>query len=321
MSVVVFGSANVDLVVSVDRHPFPGETVPALGRPRIQAGGKGVNQAVAAQKSTGHSTTFIGAVGIDPDGEIIRRTLESNGIVAALRSVAEVATGTSIIAVDRAAENMIIVVAGANDTLLSASETEANLLRSADVALFQGEIPPRGFESAAGVAREAGASIILNAAPAWKLSPMQLELVDVLIVNESESRAIAEGVGIDSESSSPEELCNALALIVPAVAMTLGSAGAVWAAGGSSAVLVPAPRVIAIDTTGAGDTFCGVVAGSLAEGFSLADAIDRGVHAAAVAVTRVGASDAVPDLAELDRSMSQRFTDHGAAPRPTQKGI
>jgi ribokinase len=319
VTVVVFGSANVDLVVTVDRHPRPGETVAARGPARRQAGGKGLNQAIASARSAAHLTVFVGATGIDDDGRLIAETLQRAGVSAQLRLVPGAATGTALVVIDGDAENTIIVSEGANQSLSDVTASERETLGAADVALFQGEIPPEGFESGATTARAGGAIVVLNPAPVWTLTPAQAALVDVLVVNDSESRLVAEGLGIRPGSAGADELCRSLAARFPSVVITLGADGVVWVSAGSPPQRIAAPRVTAVDTTGAGDTFCGTLAGSLAEGLPFGSAVERGVRASAAAVTRVGAADAVPALSEIPHLLPP--TAGGpAGSRTTQKG-
>lgn len=316
MTVVVFGSANVDLVVPVNRHPSPGETVSASAPTRLQAGGKGLNQAIAASRSAAHPTTFIGAVGRDANAGLIAAALADAGVDAQLRQVENVATGTAIVTVDAHGENSIVVVAGANACLTTASDHDRAILRDADVAVFQGEVPTGGFEAVARASQEAGTLVLLNAAPAWPLSTTQAELVDVLVVNETECIEIARGFGIRTELRNPATLCAELTTIFPAVVVTLGADGAVWSYRGSPAKHVRAPRVDVVDTTGAGDTFCGVVAAQLAGGRSLSRSVADGVQAAALTVTRPGAAAAIPGSAELSVS-----TQESEEPSPTAYDI
>ena len=238
MSVVVYGSANVDLVVTVDRHPAPGETVAALGAVRRQAGGKGLNQAIGSRRAGGHPTAFIGAVGADAEAELVRQTLQQAGVEAVLRRSATLATGFAIVTVDRSAENEIVVVAGANAALDGVTSAEASLLKSANVAVFQGETPQAGFRAAASIARGVGARILLNPSPVWALTDEEIALVDLLVVNETEARLVADQLGIAAGQIGVEAVWCALGSRFPAVVLTRGSRGALWGAGGGPPALM-----------------------------------------------------------------------------------
>jgi ribokinase len=298
MSVVVFGSANVDLMVDVERHPHPGETVASVGPIRQQAGGKGLNQAIAARRAGGCATTFIGAVGSDDAAAILEGALRDGGVDMRLRRSAG-PSGSAIILLDPTAENEIVVVAGANADLVDVTTEEELVLRRSQVAIFQGETPTPGFVQAAAIVRNAGGLVILNPSPVWNISPSELALVDVLVVNEAEAILLA-GVAPDREGDLTH-IWRSLRARVPAVVITLGGSGVLW--GGEHD---PAPRRLAAlrvqvrDTTGAGDTFCGVLAASLAQDHSLGEAVRRGAIAASIAVTRRGAAAAIPARSELD---------------------
>jgi ribokinase len=295
--VVVLGSANVDVVLAVERIPSPGETVLASGLAR-HPGGKGLNQAVAAARA-GARTAFVGAVGDDDGGELLAATMTEAGLdVEALRRVDE-PTGTALIAVDADGENAIVVAAGANATMIRLAADEAAEIERARVVVMQLETPLSIVAEAARVAREAGARVVLNAAPAQPLDATVLEAVDVLVVNEHEARVVA---GVDN-GSSLDDVGHELAQHVPVVVVTLGERGAQWfgAEGEGSA---PAPSARVVDTTGAGDTFTGVLAAGLADGLPWRDAVLRGVVAGAVAVESAGAVPSIPTRAQIDERLT-----------------
>ncbi|MET9258735.1 ribokinase [Amycolatopsis sp. NPDC004079] len=283
--VAVVGSANVDLVVDVPRQPRGGETVLG-GDVRRSPGGKGANQAVAAALAGGAETTFLGAFGVDDGAEFLLASLTKAGVRTDLVSRVDSATGTAFIMVSPDGENSIVVAPGANSRL-SLAETQLERIASADVVLAQLEIPLEAVTAAA-AARRSGARMVLNAAPSRPLPDLDL---DVLIVNEHEAADLAGTPG------SPEELARTLQQRAPAVVITLGAAGCVVAE--AEIVHLPGFRVSPVDTTGAGDTFCGVLAAVLAEGRPLREAAERAGAAAALAVTRPGAQSAVPTAAEV----------------------
>jgi ribokinase len=289
--VVVLGSANLDVVLTVERIPSPGETVLASAVAR-HPGGKGLNQAVAASRA-GAATVFVGAVGHDEGGDLLAATMADAGLdVAMLRRVDET-TGTALIMVDASGENAIVVAAGANATMIRLAADEAAAIEQAQILAMQLETPLSGVVEAARVARESGTRVVLNAAPAQPLDAALLESVDVLVVNEHEARL----VGGDG-ASSLDDVGRALAQHVDVVVVTLGERGARWfGAEGEGSVAAPAADVV--DTTGAGDTFTGVLAAGLAEGLAWEDAVRRGVVAGAIAVESPGAVPSIPVRSQI----------------------
>ncbi|MBD7949245.1 ribokinase [Oerskovia rustica] len=313
--VVVVGSANVDLVVDVPRHPGGGETILG-GDLRRSPGGKGANQAVAAARAGGADTTFVGALGRDESGELLLASLDGAGVRTDLVGRTAAPTGTALITVSPDGENAIVVAPGANAHVRIGPE-QAERIGAADVVLTQLEIP-LDVVLAAGAARRPGAVLALNAAPSRDLPDAMWAAFDLLIVNEHEARdlageaADAAGAGAPVDPTSPadpaaptdpvdaaEHLAATLLARVPAVVVTLGGAGCLVAQRGSAPVRLAAPRVDAVDTTGAGDTFCGVLAAALAGGSTLVDAARTASFAGALAVTRPGAQDAVPTADEV----------------------
>lgn len=301
MSVVVVGSINQDVVARVDRIPSPGETV--LGTTLVRSGGgKGANQAVAARRAGGAQVAFVGAVGTDAEGAALRAALERDGIDVS--GLAEVAgpSGTALIAVDLAAENTIVVVPGANAGLPRLTEVQRGVVARSQVLLTQIEIPASLVEDAAAT-RPDGTWHVHNAAPSGPFAAASERLlpgIDVLIVNEHEALEIAGRSDLDAAVS-------ALATKVRALVVTLGGQGSLVVVG-DERVEVPAFTAHATDTTGAGDTFCGVFAARLAasgkppseaDAGVLADAATWGAAASAISVTRPGAQDAVPHAAEV----------------------
>ncbi|MFE4465928.1 ribokinase [Oerskovia sp. NPDC056781] len=312
-SVVVVGSANVDLVVDVPRHPGGGETILG-GDLRRSPGGKGANQAVAAARAGGADTTFVGALGRDESGELLLASLDGAGVRTDLVGRTAAPTGTALITVSPDGENAIVVAPGANAHVRIGPE-QAERIGAAAVILAQLEIP-LDVVLAAGAARRPGAVLALNAAPSRDLPDEMWAALDLLVVNEHEARDLAgeatgpAGAGgaaaAPAASTSPadpadaaEHLAATLLARVPAVVVTLGGAGCLVAQRGSAPVRLAAPRVDAVDTTGAGDTFCGVLAAALAGGSTLVDAARTASYAGALAVTRPGAQDAVPTADEV----------------------
>jgi ribokinase len=280
--VLVVGSINVDLVVHADRLPAAGETV-AGGRLERSGGGKGANQAVAAARD-GADVSLVGAVGDDDFGTEALAALRAEGVgVTAVARLGGVATGVALIVVDRDGGNQIAVASGANH------EVTAGHVRAAAAAAARPGCVLTGFElldepvlAAARAAREAGCALVVNPAPARPLGPELCELRPLLTPNEHEAAEL-------SGEQDPEAAARALAARTGApVVITLGERGALVAdAAGSE--LVRAPSVRAVDTTGAGDAFNGVLAAGLARGHDLRGAVEAAVGAAARSVTRAGA--------------------------------
>ncbi|QEW04774.1 ribokinase [Microbacterium lushaniae] len=301
VSVVVVGSINQDVVARVDRIPAPGETLLASSLMRT-GGGKGANQAVGARRAGGAAVAFVGAVGADAEGETLRAALAADGIdVSGLVRVEDV-TGTALISVDAHGENAIVVAAGANAARETLTDAQRAVVAGATVVLTQLEIPVALVQDAA-ASRAAGAWHVLNAAPSAPFASARdslLAATDVLVVNEHEALEVAGADDLDAAIA-------ALAPTVRALVVTLGRRGCLVVCGDERAE-VPAHVVTAVDTTGAGDTFCGVLAATLAASGRRPDTVDvallvdaarAGAAASALAVTRPGAQDAVPTTGEV----------------------
>lgn len=298
--VVVVGSANVDLVVAVPRHPRGGETLLGGGLQRLP-GGKGANQAVAAARAGGAPTSFVGAVGRDDDGALLLDALRGDGVdVTAVDRTAS-PTGTALVMVDGDGENAIVVAPGANADV-GPGVGVAVVAAGPAVVLAQLEVPVDAVV-AAFRARPDAARSVLNAAPSRALPAALLAATDVLVVNEHEARDVLAGEhgdeGGDEGPADPTDTARALLALVPAVVLTLGARGCVVAVRDGDPVAVAAPVVEAVDTTGAGDVLCGVLAARLADGDALVVAARTAVVAGALAVTRAGAQPAVPTAREV----------------------
>ncbi len=280
----VVGSINRDVVVRVDRHARPGETVAASSLVRLP-GGKGLNQAVAAARA-GASVSFVGAVGRDLDGEDLVGVLVAAGVDVVGVAVVDAPTGTALVAVDANGENAIVVAAGANHRVDPAAAA-ALLVGPGDVVVAQLEVPHGVVSAAMRAARAAGGLAVLNAAPARPLPDELLAMVDIAVVNETELEALG-GMATLLSRLGPHGR----------VVATLGAAGAL-VADGAGEVTIEGRRVEVIDTTGAGDCFVGVVAAGLAAGSSLVDAARVANAAASLAVQRDGAAVSMPTAAEI----------------------
>jgi ribokinase len=287
--VVVVGSANMDLVGLAERLPAPGETV--LGDDFVMnPGGKGANQAIAAARA-GADCTFLGAIGSDAFGVTISARLTAAGVDVSNVRTAYGASGVAVIMVDRAGENSILVSPGANRTFVNLTPAERAVVAAGDVLLCQQEIPVSTVTEAARAARDGGTRTVLNAAPARELPPELIEVVDLLVVNEVEARAIT---GRDKPDVA------ALLDVVPRVVLTLGRAGAWYADRDGRLAQVPSFAVDVVDTTAAGDAFTGALAVAWAEGRDLVEAVRWACAAGAACVRRVGAYQALPARADID---------------------
>lgn len=300
--ILVAGSANLDFITRVPHLPRPGETV--LGPAFTTApGGKGANQAVACARS-GHTTRFFGALGDDPYAALLRASLAGSGVQDASLTL-DAPTGAAFITVADSGENVIAVASGANARLTPDHQPDFT-----DVThlILQLEIPLATVQAYARAARQRGLQVILNAAPAPQ-GPLPAGLladVTILIVNEGELNALT---GAD-HNDLPEQLRAAQALGPQTVIVTLGGQGSA-ALSGAEFTRVPAPPVTVRDTTGAGDTFVGVLTGALGAGLSLTQAMQEASVAASLACTREGAQPSMPTRAEIDRALS----DHPASPQ------
>lgn len=293
--VTVVGSLNMDIVVSVERHPVPGETVMGRGH-ATHPGGKGANQAVAAAR-LGAAVRMVGRVGDDADGKALREALRAAGVDATAVHTGDAPTGVALIQVDAQGQNTIVVSAGANAELAVEDLDPAHL--AAQVLVLQLEVPLATVLAAAARARAAGALVVLNAAPAAKLGAEELLNVTHLVVNEHEAATLL-GAEPSAVTRSPQEAVRRLAELVPTAVMTLGAKGAAWAKRDGAAGMQPAFQVEAVDTTAAGDAFVGALAARLANGESdVAAAVRFACAAGSLATTRAGAQPSIPGLDQV----------------------
>ncbi|WP_420081085.1 ribokinase [Streptomyces sp. JL4002] len=290
-AIAVLGSTNMDLVAYVAKAPRLGETV--TGRAfRTVPGGKGANQAVAAARSGGR-VVMIGAVGADEFGVRLRSALTAAGVeTAGLRTV-EGSSGTAHITVDDEGGNSIVVVPGANAAVTGLEAGDEARIAAAGTLLLQLELPMAAVVAGARAARAHGVRTVLTPAPAQPLPAALLAATDLLVPNEHEAAALT---GL----TDPHQAAEALLADVPEVVVTLGAAGVLHAARGREPLAVPAPRVRAVDTTAAGDTFVGALAVALGEGRPMPEALRWASAAAALSVQRHGAQDSMPTRAETE---------------------
>lgn len=300
--VVVLGSINMDLIFAVPRLPAEGETV--LTPDFAEAmGGKGANQALAAARD-GAPTRFLGAIGADDFGARARASLEAAGVDTSGLAIASAATGIAAIFVDAEGRNKIAVASGANGHA-RASALASPPLTANDTLVLQMEIPSAEIETAIAEAKQRGARVILNLAPALPIDEQTLRAVSILVVNEHEQATLCDALAISG--TTHEDRTRALGRhLATTVIATLGADGAIAVEGDSSTLhRVPALAVKAVDTTGAGDCFVGVLAGALERGLALPDAMRRAATAASLACTVLGAGPSFPTRDEIDTAMAR----------------
>ena len=297
--ITVFGSINLDLIGNVERLPRPGETVPGSAF-ATSPGGKGANQALAAARA-GAPVRMVGAVGKDEFAAGALKLLNAGGVDLTLVRAVDQSTGVALILVDAQGENVIAVVPGANGTV-SASDAQALNFGPEEVLLLQLEIPVPAINLVAARAREAGARVVLNFAPFRSDALSLVRHASHLVVNESECALIVEALGI--EGGDPIAQAATLAeKSETIVIVTLGREGAV-AVGRGVSDKVAALQVRAIDTVGAGDTFCGYLAAGLSEVLNLDRALSLASAAGSLACTKAGAQPSIPPRGEVELALT-----------------
>lgn len=290
IQVTIVGSSNVDITALMARLPGPGETVLADSY-QLSPGGKGANQALAAQLA-GAATEFIGAVGNDSHAAIALDQLEDASVKLDRVARTEQPTGVAIIQVDSAAENSIAVVSGANSTVTAQAVQAAGAIEG--ILVLQGEIPASGIKAAMDGATQ---RIVLNLAPVIELDREYLLKANPLVVNEHEAALILQQLDGSETMSTEAEPVIAQKLMAHGLAslvITLGANGCLVAEQGSGIQQLPAVKVKAVDTTGAGDAFTGAVAARLANGDDLVQAAEFAGKFAALTVQAHGAQASYP---------------------------
>jgi ribokinase len=306
--IVVFGSINIDLVARVATIPRPGETVLAE-RYETLFGGKGANQAVAASRALGDAghVGMIGRVGTDAFGDTALANLAKNGVDVGRVARSAVPTGCAFISVDVRGENAITVAAGANGTVVAGDADDA-AFADARVLVLQMEVPAAASLAAAKRARDRNARVLWNLAPApasldGKLCRDILAATDVLIVNEHEAMAFAAALG----SPATDHVAAAVAIAASGqctCVVTAGAAGALAVHADGRRETASPPKITPVDTTGAGDTFVGVLAAGLAEALPFAEALARACRGASLACLTLGAQAGMPDRAAIARGVA-----------------
>jgi ribokinase len=287
--ITVFGSIGIDLLFSVPNLPVAGETVltPAYTR---AMGGKGANQAVAAARDGGR-VRFVGSAGADGFGDEARSLLRVEGIDLAGFATVDAATCVASICFDTQGRNQIAVASGAN-LLTRADALRPEFLKTGDWLVLQMEIPSGEVAKAVALAKARSARVILNLAPALPVEEATLRQVDVLVLNEHEASLLCKQIG--QASGSPAKLAGPIARVLgTTVIVTLGPDGAVGAKG-DQIWQVPSKPVKAVDTTGAGDCFVGVLAAAMDRGLEMQPAMRRACVAASMACMLVGAAPSFP---------------------------
>ena len=296
--ITVFGSINLDLVVAVPRLPTAGETVAGPDHQTF-AGGKGANQALAARKA-GAGVRMIGAVGQDAFSGPALINLRHAGVELSGVRQLDGATGLALIGIDPFGENQIIEAKGANARIKA--DWLHSVLASEETLLLQGDLPVDEFRQALAVARQAGASVFWNPAPVPQGDHFSgLDDISTLVVNESEAAEIAERLGC---SSDPGAFVDRLTTSSRSVVVTLGAAGVVGGHG-AQRVRFKSPAIKPVDTTGAGDAFCGAMAAALDLGEVFERAVKEGIAAGALACTMTGAQSSTPQRQEIRRLADQ----------------
>ncbi|MEX0446742.1 ribokinase [Xenorhabdus sp. SGI246] len=295
----VMGSINVDHILNLKSFPQPGETVQGE-RYQVAFGGKGANQAVAAGRC-GADITFIACIGQDDIGErVLQQLVKDNINTSAIEVIAGEATGVALIFVNQQGENIIGINAGANGALTPGYlRRYEQVIKDAEALLLQLETPLDTVQLAVEIAKKHNTKVILNPAPAQKISDRLLSLVDIITPNETEAEYLT-GISVTDDTGAEKAAQSLHNKGIETVIITLGSRGVWFSEKGKQGKVVSGFEVKAIDTIAAGDTFNGVLVTGLLEGKEILSAIRFAHAAAAIAVTRHGAQPSVPWRSEID---------------------
>lgn len=290
--IIVIGSTNMDMVVKTSHIPVPGETVLA-GSFFMNPGGKGANQAVAIAR-LGGEVTFISKVGNDVFGKQSSQLLDDEGInTFYMLSDDELPSGVALITVDELGENSIVVASGANGNFFPSDLEDAlDEIAKAEIVLMQLEIPLETVHYVAKYAASKGVQVILNPAPANTLCPELLSYIDLITPNQLEAEMIS-GIKVRNINDAQKAAKAIYKMGVKNIVITLGALGAVICQEGKIQ-MVAAPKVEAIDTTAAGDAFCGALVVGLSEERTLLESVQFACKVAAISVTRLGAQSSMP---------------------------
>ena len=294
--IVVIGSTNTDMTAFCDRMPLPGETV--FGNDFVMGpGGKGANQAVAA-KRLGGDVSFICKVGNDIFGENTIRHFKEEGLDVSGIMASSKPSGVALIIVDKTAENSIVVASGANNDYTEEDIRKCRpAIESCDIILLQLEIPVPAVLEAARMAHELGKTVVLNPAPASNIPEEIFKYISLFIPNETELEKYSGMPVKDEESARAAAKC-LMDKGVGNIIVTMGSKGSLICKG-DTAIFVKAHKVEAVDTTGAGDCYCGSLCVGLSEGMTLQEAAEFASKASALSVMKPGAQNAMPYRGEV----------------------
>ena len=294
--ILVIGSSNTDLIATMESFPVKGETIQGLSFQQTM-GGKGANQAMAAHKSGGN-VSFITFLGNDVNGRSTLDYYKKEGLDVALSLlIDDVPSGTAMIWVDNNGDNSIVIIPGANSRLDSdyIFKLEEYIAR-ASVVVLQMEIPLQTIETICSLAHKNNTMVMLNVAPAYQLNDSLLKTIDILVVNKTEAEALT---GVKVELGKEEDVLDLLLNRgVKTVILTLGEKGSILKNQGAI-YFVPAHRVKTVDTTAAGDTFCGAFIAEYMKGKCFIKALEYATAASAICVTRMGAQPSIPSQEEV----------------------
>ncbi len=300
--ILVIGSSNTDLIVKVKKFPVAGETIEGISF--LQAmGGKGANQALAAHK-LGGDVKFITCLGKDANGQNSLKYYEQEGLDVSLSLIIdEVPSGTAMIWVEESGENCIVITPGANRMLTPKYIYDVEeAIAAADIVLLQMEIPYDTVKTVCDIARKYQKKIMLNVAPARQLDSQLLKKIDILVVNETEAELISEEKIKDVGKEKVVD--RLLDKGVQTVVLTLGKQGCYFK-NDQTTHFFPAFQVDPLDTTGAGDTFCGALAAELSRGHTWDEALQFATAASAICVTRMGAQPSIPAENEVGEFLNR----------------
>lgn len=301
--VTVIGSINMDISICANTFPKIGETVNGYDF-RTQPGGKGSNQAITIGRLKG-DVSFLGCLGDDSYGTLLHRTLEDNDVdTSHTITIPEQSSGTAVIFV-YGGDNSIVINGGANHCMTpKLTEEHAAVIKSSKILLSQLEIPMDAVLTAFRIARENGVTTILNPAPIAPLPDELLRLTDIIILNQTEA-AFLTGQTISTVDDAKTGIDNLLNRGMQKVIITLGSLGCIYTDDDGAIIFHPARKVTAVDTTGAGDSFCGAFAYGLANHFPIGDAIRLATVVSSVTVTRRGAALSTPTEEEVNKILKE----------------
>lgn len=300
--ILVIGSSNTDLIATMDHFPEAGETLEGIAF-QYAMGGKGANQAVAAHK-TGGRVTFITSIGKDSSGQNMLQYLRNTGLdVSHSLLVDDETTGTAMIWVDKHGENSIVIIPGANKCLSPGYvKSSEKTIAESDIIVLQMEIPYESVKAICQIASYHQKKVILNVAPACNIEEEILKSVYILVVNETEAELIT---GEKIKDIGEDAIVNKLLLKgVQNVVLTLGEKGSVFK-NKDECIRIPAFKVDVLDTTAAGDTFCGALATGISKSKNMKEVLQFANAAAALCVTRLGAQPSIPAEEEVNKFLNQ----------------